>query len=65
MDSKQINKAMYNKTPVYYNGIKYERILEYVMWYDDKNSKKLSCVLLECNKHATIRVPADKVYMEE
>lgn len=64
MDSKQITKAMRDKTPVYYNGRKFERILEYVLWYDDKNNKKLSCVLLECNKHSSVRVPADKVYID-
>ena len=65
MDSKQITKAMRYRTPVYYDGQKYERILEYVLWFDSKNSKRLSCVLLECNKHSSVRVPADKVYMEE
>lgn len=60
MDSKQIDTAMRNKTPVTYNGQRYVRILEYVMWYDKQGKRHLSAVLLGEQNH-TIRVPSKKV----
>lgn len=60
MDSKQIDKAMRNKTPVVYNGQRYVRILEYVMWYDKQGKRQLSAVLLG-EQNYTIRVLAEKV----
>lgn len=65
MDSKLIAKAMYNKIPVFYNGKKYKRIIEYILWYDYKGEKQLSCTLLEMNTNTSIRVKADKIYLEE
>lgn len=60
MDSKQIDAAMRNKTPVMYNGQRYVRILEYVMWYDKQGKRKLSAVLLG-EQNYTIKVPSEKV----
>lgn len=60
MDSKQIDAAMRNKTPVMYNGEKYVRILEYVLWYDKQGNRQLSAVLLG-EQNYSIRVPAEKV----
>lgn len=60
MDSKQIDEAMRNKTPVMYNGQRYVRIVEYVMWYDKQGKRQLSAVLLG-EQNYTIRVPAEKV----
>lgn len=34
MDSKQIAEAMRLKLPVRYNGITYQQITEYILWYD-------------------------------
>lgn len=45
MDSKQIDAAMRNKAPVIYNGQRYVRILEYVMWYDKQGKRQLSAQL--------------------
>lgn len=60
MDSKQIDTAMRNKTPVMYNGQRYVRILEYVMWYDKQGKRHLSAVLLG-EQNYTVRVPSEKV----
>lgn len=60
MDSKQVDNAMRNKTPVMYNGQQYVRILEYVMWYDKQGKRQLSAVLLG-EQNYTVRVPAEKV----
>lgn len=60
MDSKQIDEAMRNKTPVVYNGQRYVRILEYVMWYDKQGKRQLSAVLLG-EQNYTIKVPSEKV----
>lgn len=59
LDSKAIHELMRSKRPVTYNGIQYERITEYVSWYDDFGNHKLSVTLLRDNY--TIRVLADKI----
>ena len=63
MESKQIDVAMRNRLPVICDGIQYDRILEYVCWYDDKKQRRLSVVLQARN--CTVRVPADKVELAE
>lgn len=63
MDSKQIDQAMRKQLCVYYRGRRYERIIEYVMWYDYSGKRRLSAVLL--SGRASIRVPAEDVYMEK
>lgn len=60
MDSRQIDVAMRNRTPVTYNGQKFVRILEYVSWYDAQSKRNLSAVLLADGNY-TVRVPAEKV----
>lgn len=62
MDSKQIDNAMKKRTPVMWRGKKYDRVLEYVMWYDTSGKRRLSAVLLE-GRH-TYRVPAEEVTEE-
>lgn len=62
MDSKQIDAAMRNRLPVICDGIQYDRILEYVCWYDE-GRRRLSVVLQARN--CTVRVPADKVELAE
>lgn len=63
MDSKEIDLAMKRQLPVMYEGKRYERILEYVMWYDRDRKRHLSAVLVQGN--STFRVPADKVTLAE
>ena len=65
MDSQQIHHAMKMRLPVVYEGIRYERIIEYVSFYDNKGMRRLSVVLLDRNENSTIRVPADKVELAE
>lgn len=60
MDSRQIDEAMRNRTPVTYSGQKYVRILEYISWYDQQGKRNLSAVLLADGNY-TARVPAEKV----
>ena len=59
MDSKQIHNAMRKRVPVIYEGVEYDRILEYVSWYDDQRKHRLSVVLLSGRN--SVRVPAEKV----
>ena len=59
MDSKTIDDAMRRRLPVLYNGQKHDRILEYVMWYDNAGKRRLSVVLLQGN--SSFRVPAEQV----
>jgi hypothetical protein len=58
-NSKTIHELMQARKPVTYDGIQYERITEYVSWYDDLGKHHLSVTLLLNNY--TIRVPADKI----
>lgn len=59
MDSKTIHELMSSRQPVNYDGIQYERISEYVSWYDNYGKHHLSVNLVKDNY--TIRVPADKI----
>ena len=59
MDSTQIHNAMRKRLPVQYDGRKYDRVLEYISWYDGSNKHHLSAVLLSGRN--SVRVPADKV----
>lgn len=64
MNSKEIDIAMKNHTPVFYDGKRYKRILEYVSWYDNNGERKLSAVLLSEKGNYSVRVLANKVKME-
>ena len=59
MDSKQIHKAMKDRQPVVYEGKRWDRIAEYVAWYDGNKKLQLSVSLISGN--SLVRVPADKV----
>lgn len=59
MDSKEIHATMRKRVPVIYEGKTYDRILEYVSFYDRDGKHQLSAVLLQ--GRASFRVPADKV----
>lgn len=63
MDSKQIHKAMRDRLPVVYDGTRYDRIAEYVAWYDNNKKLQLSAVLISGNY--SVRVPADKIDIKE
>ena len=63
MDSKQIDAAMRDRLPVVCDGTRYDRILEYVSFYDNNKNRRLSVVLL-LGRHS-YRVPADKVELAE
>lgn len=63
MDSAQIDAAMRDRLPVVYDGVRYDRIREYISWYDEKKKRRLSVVLLARN--CTVRVPANKVELAE
>lgn len=59
MDSKTIHELMRDRKPVYYDGIQYDRIAEYVSWYDNQGKHHLSVNLIRNNY--SMRVPADKI----
>ena len=63
MTSAEIDAAMRDRLPVVYDGVRYDRIQEYVAWYDERNRRRLSVVLLARN--CTVRVPANKVELAE
>lgn len=59
MDSREIDRAMRRRSPVMYDGQKYERILEYISFYDNEGKHQLSAVLLQ--GRTSYRVPAEKI----
>lgn len=59
MDSKEIDTAMRLRAPIMYDGRRYDRISEYVSWYDRKGNRQLSAVLLD--GRCAVRVAAEKV----
>ena len=59
LDSKTIHELMQSRKPVVYDGTQYERIAEYVSWYDNFGKHHLSVNLVRDNY--TIRVPVDKI----
>ena len=63
MDSKEIDRAMRLRLPVVCDGVRYDRIQEYVSWYDDTGKRRLSCGIVRQNY--IMRVPADKVELAE
>ena len=63
MDSKQIDLAMKYRVPVMYEGRRYERIEERVMWYDARGKRRLSLGLVDRN--LLLRVPEEKVTLAE
>ena len=58
-NSQLIHELMRSRKPVVYNGIQYDRIAEYISWYDNFGNHHLSVNLIRDN--FTIRVPADKI----
>lgn len=63
MDSKEIDHAMRHRLPVMFDGKRYDRIAEYISYYNDKKERCLSVVLLQ--GRTSYRVPADKVELAE
>lgn len=63
MNSKQIDTAMRLRLPVIYDGKRYDRIDEYISWYDNNGQRRLSCGL--SLKQHLYRVPAEKVELAE
>lgn len=63
MDSREIDHAMRHRLPVMYEGKRYDRIAEYISYYDDKKQRHLSVVLIQ--GRTSYRVPADKVELAE
>lgn len=59
MDSAQIDAAMRSREPVIYDGKRYDRIFEYISWYDNNGNRRLSVNLLQ--GRTSYRVPADRV----
>jgi hypothetical protein len=59
LDSKTIHELMRSRTPITYNGVQYDRIAEYISWYDMLGKHNLSVVLIRGNY--SIRVLADKI----
>lgn len=63
MNSDQIVDAMKRRLPVQYDGRQFDRILEYVLWFDNDRKRRTSVVLLQGN--SSFRVPAEKVELLE
>lgn len=49
------------KLPVVYDGTTYQRILEYILWYDLAGKRQTSLSLLDMNSNSITRAPAGRV----
>ena len=58
-DNDKIHEAMRKQLPVIHNGIQYDRIIEYVSWYDNTGTLRKSVVLLQ--NRTSVRVLADEI----
>ena len=56
---EELLEAMRVQQPVVHRGVQYERILDYIFWYDSRGVLRQSVVLLE--KNTTVRVLAEEV----
>ena len=61
--NEQLFEAMRTKQPVIYRGIQYERILDYIFWYDSSGVLRQSVVLLE--NRSSVRVLVDEMQLVE
>lgn len=59
MDSKQVDNAMKYRLPVVYEGKPFDRIKEFISWYDENGNRQLSVGIME--GRTLHRVPAEKV----
>ena len=57
--NEELFEAMRIRQPVVYRGVQYERILDYIFWYDSRGVLRQSVVLLE--KNTAVRVLAEEV----
>ena len=57
--NEHLFEAMRTQRTVIHKGILYERILDYVFWYDSNGKLKQSVVLLQ--NRSSVRVLADEV----
>lgn len=62
MNNAQIHDAMQRRLPVVHKGIHYDRIVEYIAWYDSSNTLRLSVNLLD--GRTLVRVLANEVELE-
>lgn len=61
MTLKEASVLAQNRTPVAFDGTKYDRITEVGMWFD-KNGKRHDFVtLLDMNKNTAVRVQPERV----
>lgn len=63
MDSREIDRAMRLGLPVVCDGVRYDRIREYVSWYDIGGNRRLSVAIQKGNYCQ--RVSAEKVRLWE
>lgn len=57
--NEQLFEAMRTKRPVIHKSIQYERILDYIFWYDSNGKLRQSVVLLE--NRSSVRVLVNEV----
>lgn len=65
MNSKEIIEAGEQRKPVVYDGAVYQRITEYILWFDDAGARNYSVTLLDKNGGTKVRVPANKISLAE
>lgn len=63
--SKEIVGAMKEGTPIIYNGAKYIRIMEYILWFTDAGEQRTSVTLLDKNGRSVVRADSARIALAE
>lgn len=65
LQSKEIIEAIQNRSPIIYNGAKYIRILEYILWFTDAGEQRTSVTLLDKNGRSVVRADSARIALAE
>ena len=64
MNNAELKQALFNKTPVMHNGIRYKRIYE-IVYRVPKDKLTISAGLLDANENSITYVTLDKVSLAD
>lgn len=65
MRRKDVEAAIKNRSAVIYDGIRYERIVEYVIWFDKRGNRQMSLILLDRNRNCVVRTLVERVELAD
>jgi hypothetical protein len=61
MTNAEAKTALFDKTPVEYNGVTYARVTQIIYWIDDANNVRISLTLQDKNKNSRTQARIEDV----